>query len=301
MDWLNYHHLLYFWTVARHGSVSDAARELKLRQPTISAQIKDLEDNIGHKLFEKDGRRLVLTEHGSIAARYAEQIFSVGQELLAVMRERPTTSTIRLSIGIADVVPKFVAHRLIEPIFSLNEKHALTCLEDAPEQLLAELALHRLDLVISDSPVPAHVSVRAYNHLLGESAVALYGIRAVAKDKQLRESDLGKLPILLPTSNTALRREIDFWFNKRGISPIVAGEFEDSALMKIFGRAGHGLFPAPLIIAKELEAQYQARPVLILKGISEKFYAISLARQIRNPSVTCIIDNAQRVFKKPRT
>lgn len=297
MEWLNYHHLLYFWTVVRRGSVSEAARELKLRQPTISAQIKLLEDSLGQRLFEKRGRQLVLTEHGSIAARYAEQIFSIGQELSAVLQERPVDKAVQLSIGIADVVPKLVAHSLIEPIYSLPEPHALVCREDSTEELLAELALHRLDLVISDAPIAPHINIKGYSHLLGQSPVAFFASRQVVAKASISPQELGKYPILLPTSDTALRRNLDLWFSSHNIAPKIAGEFEDSALMKIFGNAKHGLFPAPLAIAQDLQRQYRVRPVLTLKGVMEKFFAISLARQIKHPSVVALVSQANRLFK----
>lgn len=299
MDWLNYHHLLYFWTVVQEQSVSAAARKLRLRQPTVSAQIRALEQTLGRKLFAKQGRNLRLTEHGVIVARYAEQIFRTGRELVDVLNDRLPNLSVRLLIGVADAVPKHIAQKLIAPVFDLPEPHSVLCEEDTPERLLARLAVHELDLVISDVPIPPAVEVKAFTHLLGESAVALFGAaRLRRRARSGSKVFLSETPLLLPTKDSALRRQMDQWIEEQELRPLIRGEFQDSALMKIFGHAGNGIFPAPLVIREELEEELGVVPLLTVNGVSERFYAISLSRQIRHPSILEICDQGRRLFNR---
>ncbi|MFO0984369.1 MAG: LysR family transcriptional regulator [Planctomycetota bacterium] len=210
MEWLNYHHLLYFWVTAKEGGIARAGEHLELSLPTISAQIHALERALGEKLFEKRGRRLVLTEMGRIVFRYADEIFQLGRELLDTVKGRPTGQPVRLVVGIADVIPKLVARRLLEPARHLPEAVHLVCREDRPERLFAELSLHSLDVVITDAPVPPGSSVRAFNHLLGECGIGFFGTRALKRvfGRRFPES-LDQAPVLLPTANTALRRSLE--------------------------------------------------------------------------------------------
>jgi LysR family transcriptional activator of nhaA len=297
MEWLNYHHLLYFWSVAREGGVTAASKRLRLAQPTISAQIRALEDQLGDKLFRRAGRRLELTEIGRVVFGYAEEIFDLGQELLDTVRGRPSGRPARLVIGIADVVSKLIAYRLLKPALGLAEPVRIVCREGKPEQLLAELATHRLDIVLTDSPMRGAVHVRAFNHLLGECGVTFVAApQLAARYRRGFPRSLEGAPVLLPTDNTVLRRSLEQWFSTEQVRPVVAGEFEDSALMKAFGQHGMGLFPAPETVEAEICNQYGVRVVGRLKGIREQFYAISVERKIRHPAVTAIADAAREMM-----
>ena len=271
MEWLNYHHLLYFWTMARQGSLARASAELRLAQSTISGQIRALEDSLGEKLFARRGRRLVLTEMGRVVFRYAEEIFSLGRELRDAVKGRPVGRPLSLMVGVADVVPKLVARRLLEPALKLPEPVRLICREDKPERLFAELAVHNLDIVLADAPIDPSIRIRAFSHLLGECGIVFFGTAklAAAHRRNFPES-LDGAPVILPTENTTLRRSLDQWFAARGIRPRVVGEFEDSALLKVFGQVGMGLFPASSVIADEVQRQYQVRPVGRLDAVSRQ-------------------------------
>jgi len=294
MEWLNYHHLLYFWVVAREGSIAKATQQLRLAQPTISGQIRTLEDHLGEKLFQRQGRNLVLTEMGRVVYRYADEIFGLGRELLDVVKGRPTGQPVRFVVGVADVVPKMIAHKLLEPALAMPESVRIVCLEDRTERLLAELAVHGLDLVISDAPIGPHVKVRAFNHLLGECPVSVFAPAALAASHRRRfPKSLDGAPMLLPSENTSLRRSLDQWFETEGIRPKVVAEFEDSALLKVFGQAGHGLFPAPAAMEKEVQAQYGVRAVGRIEAVRERFYAISVERKLKHPAVLAITEAAR--------
>ncbi len=289
MEWLNYHHLLYFWTIVRQGSVSAAAAELRLAQPTISTQLRALEESLEEKLFQRSGRRMVLTDVGREVYRYADEIFSLGRELMDVVRGRSTGRPVRLLVGVADVVPKLVAYRLLEPALHLPEKVHLVCREDHSERLLAQLSVQALDLVISDAPVGATVKVRAYNHLLGESGVTFFAVpRLATKHRRAFPRSLDNAPLLLPTENTALRRSLDRWFESQTIRPQVVSEFEDTALLKVFGQAGVGIFAAPTVIEAEIRRQYGVEVVGRADAVKERFYAISVERRLKNPALIAI-------------
>ncbi|MBI2059314.1 MAG: transcriptional activator NhaR [Nitrospirae bacterium] len=295
MEWLNYHHLLYFWTVARLGSIARASEEIHLSPPTISGQIRALEKALGEKLFRKIGRGLILTDFGQLASRYAETIFSTGREFMETVRGRPPDRPLRFVVGIADVVPKWVAYRLLAPILHLPEAVQLVCREGKPDRLLADLAIHELDMVLTDAPVPPMIKVRAFNHLLAESMVSIFGAPAVAARYRRRfPQSLEAAPMLLPTENTSLRRSLEQWFHEEGIRPKTVGEFEDSALLKVFGQTGHGLFPAPVIIERDVRAQHGAIAVGRIPGVRERFYAVSVERRISHPAVQAISSSAKR-------
>ncbi|HLU47447.1 MAG TPA: transcriptional activator NhaR [Planctomycetota bacterium] len=294
MEWINYHHLLYFFTVAREGSLARASAELGLAPSTISGQIRSLEQSIGEKLFTKSGRRLAPTEMGRLVFRYAEEIFSIGRELQDAIKGRPAGRPLTLNVGIADVVPKLVARRLLEPALKLQTPVRLVCREDRPERLLGELATHDLDVVLADAPVGPSSRVRAFSHLLGECSVVFFASeRVAAKYRRNFPDSLDDAPLLLPTENTSLRRSIDHWLAARGIRPRIVAEFEDSALLKVFGQTGTGLFPAPSVIARQVRAQYQARSVGEVPEIRERFYAISVERRLEHPAVIAISEEAR--------
>lgn len=295
MEWLNYHHLLYFWAVAREGSVTRASEQLHLAQPTVSGQLKALEEALGEKLFERSGRRLVLTDVGRVVFRYADEIFSLGRELQDTLKGRPTGRPIRFTVGVADAVPKLVAYRLLLPALSLPEPVHVVCRDGKPERLLAELSVHALDLVLSDAPVGAEVKVKAYSHLLGETPVAFFGTEALAAaHRKGFPRSLDGAPVLLPTEGSSLRRSLDQWFDTEGLRPRVAGEIEDRALLKVFGQAGVGLFPAPVAIEAEVRAQFGVKLVGRVDAVKERFYALSAERKLKHPAVVAISRAARR-------
>ena len=294
MDWLNYHHLLYFWTVVREGGVSKAAEKLRLSQPTISAQVKMLEGSLGERLLERQGRTLVLTEAGRVVYRYADEIFTAGRELQETLKGRPSGRAIQFTVGVANAVPKLIAYRLLRPAIEGPELVQITCREDHPDQLVAQLAVHALDVVISDTPAPSHVRVKVFNHLLGESGTTFFAAGPLARRIRRRfPRSLNDTPILLPTVNTALRRALEQWFEAEDLHPPVAGEFEDSALLKAFGESGHAVFPAPTAIEREVCRHYRVAVVGRAPSIRERYYAISAERRLKHPGVLAITATAR--------
>jgi len=289
VEWLNYHHLLYFWMVARHGGVARAGVQLRLRPPTLSAQIRQLEVSLGEKLFAREGRRLVLTDVGRVVYDYAEEIFGLGREMLDTVKRRGGPGEVRLVVGVTDAVPKLVAHRLIEPAFAIPEPLRVVCREGRHERLLAALALHELDVVLSDAPTAAGLGVRAFNHLLGECGVAFFATPKLARGLSGRfPARLDGAPFLLPTDDSALRRSLETWFEVQGIRPRVVGEFDDSALLKVFGQAGAGVFAAPAVLRRDIERRYDVRAVGETLDVRERFYAISAERKLRHPAVVAL-------------
>ena len=298
MEWLNYHHLFYFWTVMREGSITAASSKLSLAQSTVSAQLSRFEENLGAKLFKRVGRNLEPTDMGQLVFRYADEIFSLGREMMDSLRGRPVAGPLSLKVGIVDVVPKLVAQKLLAPTGKLPEQVRLICHEGKDENLLAELAMHNLDVVLTDTPLRSGLSIKAYNHLLGECGVSFFGVEKLANPLQNGfPHSLNEAPMLLPIAMSALRGMLDQWFERIGVQPIIIGEFDDSALLKVFGQAGEGIFVAPTVIEKEVEQQYQVQVVGRTKDIREKFYAISVERIIRHPAVAAISESAhQKLF-----
>ncbi len=293
MDWINYHHLLYFWVTAREGSITRASERLRLAQPTVSGQIQSLEKAVGEKLFLRQGRRLVLTETGKLVLRYADQIFTVGQELVDTLRNRPTEGRQRISVGIADSVPKLITHRLLAPLLALDDLH-LICHEGSTDRLLGSLAEYDLDVVISDSPVARDETPRTSHQLLGDSPVAMFGTAALAaKYRTNFPRSMADAPVLLPTTSTAMRQAVDGWFGTIGVTPRIVAEFDDSALMKTFGQSGAGLFPAPSSVQAELRRQVDAVPVGELDGVRLPLYALTVERKLQNPLVQHIVNGAR--------
>lgn len=294
MDWINYHHLLYFFVVAREGGLVQAGKVLRLSHPTLSAQIHTLEDQLGEKLFTKVGRKLELTEMGRVVYRYAEEIFTLGREMVDTVKGRVGAKLLRLEVGIVDVVPKLVARRLLQPALELPEPVRLVCREGSYERLLAELAVHSLDLVIADAPVPPGSNVRVYNHLLGESAVSFFAAKALAlKHKRSFPASLDGAPLLLPLEHLPLRRSLNLWFERNGLKPRVVAEFEDSALLKAFGADGAGIFVAPTAVEGDVAAQYGVQLIGKTDEVKERFYAISVERRLKHPAVVAISDAAR--------
>lgn len=301
MEWLNYHHLLYFWVVAREGGLAAAGKQLHLSHPTLSAQIHALEAELGEKLFTKVGRKLALTESGRVVYRYAEEIFTLGREMLDTVKGRSSGQPLRLDVGVADAVPKLVVRRLLQPARQLEQPVRLVCYEDSYERLLADLALHSLDIVISDAPVPSGSHIRAFNHLLGETSVSLFGTRALAAEyRRGFPASLGGAPFLLPIESLTLRRSLNQWFARNGIEPQVTMEFEDSALLEAFGADGAGIFPAPSVVSKEVIRQHGVELIGEVSDVRERFYAISVARRLDHPAVVAISDARQQLFPKSK-
>jgi len=300
MEWLNYHHLLYFWTVARVGSISAASKELALAPPTISNQIRKLEDDLGEELLERSGRKLILTDMGRIAMRYADEIFSLGQEFSIAMKERPTGRPLRFCVGIADVLPKVIAFHLIEPALRLQLPIHLVCREDRPDHLLADLAVHDVDVVLSDTPASPSANIRAFNHLLGECGVTFLAPKKLAFVKKRFPRSLDGAPFLLPLDNTALRRDLDEWFYSQNLRPKIVGEFADLALLRVFAEEGFGAFGVPTVMEEQMR-RYGFHKIGATEDISVRFFAISVERQLRHPAVVAVCDAARNsLFWAPK-
>jgi LysR family transcriptional activator of nhaA len=293
MNDLNYQHLYYFWFVAREGSVTAAAKKLHLTQPTISIQLRLLQDSLGEPLLGKAGRNVALTEAGRLAFQYADEIFSIGRDLRQTLKER-NLRRLRVVAGIADVMPKLTAYQLLLPAYKLGEPIRLICRQDRQDRLIAELALHELDVVLADAPIPTGTKIHAFNHLLGESSIGIFATAELArKYRPGFPKSLDRAPMLMPLEHTTLRRSLDEWMSKREIRPEIAGEFEDSALLKVFASAGVGLFAAPIIVKEDLSSKYACELVGELEGVQERFYAITGDRRIRNPAVAALCQSAR--------
>lgn len=299
MEWLNYHHLLYFWTVAKEGSVAKASEKLRLAQPTISGQLRLLEDTLGEKLFARAGRGLKLTEIGQVVYRYADEIFGLGRELQDVLKGRPQGRSLRLLAGISDLVPKLIAYRILQPTLAMSEPVQLVCHEDTPDRLLVDLAEHRLDVVLSDAPVTSATRVKAFSHLLGECGVTLFAAPSIAaKFRRRFPHSLNGAPFLLPIEGSNLRRSLEHWFESHEIRPNVIGEFKDSALMETFGQAGAGVFASPAAIENEVRTHYKVSVIGRIDEVTEHFYAISVERKLKHPAVVTISETArERLFQ----
>jgi len=293
MEWLNYHHLFYFWTVMREGSITAASEKLRLAQSTISAQLSKLEQNLEVKLTQKVGRNLEPTDAGQVVLKYADEIFSLGREMIYSLKGLPISGPLSLRVGIVDVVPKHVAQKLLAPIHTLPKKVRLICHEGKDENLLAELAMHNLDVVLTDTPLRSGQSIKAYNHLLGECGISFFGTRDLVEqlDGEFPYS-LNNVPMLFPIAMSTLRRILDQWLDKMGVQPLVVGEFVDSALLQVFGEAGDGVFVAPTVIEREVTKQYEVQVIGRTLDIKERFYAISAERIIKHPAVVAISEAA---------
>lgn len=294
MPAINYKHLLYFWTVAREGSIAAACKELHVTQPAISTQLRKLERQLGEPLFAKSGRGLALTEAGRTAFQYADEIFSLGRELAETLRGRPTGKPMRLTVGITDAFPKLVAYRLLAPALRMEHPVHLVLHDDRPERLFAELSIAELDLVLADAPLPPTTPIRAYNHLLGECGVTFFGTPALAEQfgGDFPRS-LDGAPFILPTEGTVLRRSLGQWFDSVEVRPRIVGEVGDSALLKTFGQAGIALFAGPTVIEAEIRRQYRVEAIARVEEIRERFYAISVERRLKHPAVVAISDTAR--------
>lgn len=294
---INYKHLHYFWAVAQEGSITKASERLYLTPQTISGQLSLLDEHLGVNLFKKVGRNLELTESGRLVLSYADEIFSLGGELEDVIHQLPSRRAQTFRVGVVDVVPKYIAHALLESALQMPEPVRMICREEDFKSLLAKLAVHKLDLIISDQPIPPTVSMRAYNHKLGECSISFFASEKL--QKQLKgdfPACLNSAPLLLPSSLHQLRASIDKWLDKHRIHPNIVAEFDDSALMKAFGQQSAGIFVAPEAIKYEIERQYKSKEIGCVDEIKETFYAVSVERKISHPVVTTLLDSARNVL-----
>jgi LysR family transcriptional activator of nhaA len=291
---INYHHFMYFWVAVREGGIQAASRRLRLAHPTVSVQIKQLEENLGHALFDRSRRKLSLTEAGELAYRYADEIFSLGDEFLEALEGRPAGRPIRLAVGTSDVMPKLIVRTLLEPALNLETPVRLSCTEDRFDRLLGALATHQLDLVLADTPCPPGSGVKAFNHLLGECGVTFFAAPDLAsRVRSGFPQSLDGAPFLRPASDTALGRSVMQWCESTAIRPKVVAEFDDSALMKAFGQNGFGVFPLPSVTESDVQRQYGAKIVGRTEEIRARFYAISPERRLKNPAVVAICGTAR--------
>lgn len=292
---LNYRQLHYFWVVAKTGSIVRACEQLNLTPQTISGQISLLEQTFGIALFQRVGRQLELTEAGRQALPYAEQMFQTGNELEAMLRAQPNEQQIVFRVGVADVVPKSIVYRLIAPTMELSEPLRITCREDKLERLLADLAIQRLDLVISDSPMPSHLDIKGYSQKLGECGISFLATPDLAaRYAQPFPGCLHHAPLLIPGQETMVRNRLLRWFADQQLRPRIVGEFDDSALMQAFGKSGSGIFIAPSVIAEEVCQQYAVELVGQTEAVTESFYAISVERKVKHPGIVAITEGARR-------
>lgn len=294
---LNYQHLLYFWTVVRAGSIARACEDLHLSAPAISAQLKTLEARLGQKLLVKSGRTLTATEAGRLVYGYADEIFGLGRDLLSALEQRPTHRPLRFTVGIDDVVPKEIVERLLEPALELGRPVRLTCREGTLDRLVADLAIHHSDLVLSDAPMSSAFNFRVYNHYLGASEVCWMAKAGMAS--RLRRGfpkSLDGAPALLPTPDTAIRRALDQWADRNEIHPVVVAELEDYALLRAFAREGHGVAPVPVVLEEQFRKQYDLLRVGLAHAVQSEFYAISVERKVKHPAVAAIVEHARQVF-----
>jgi LysR family transcriptional activator of nhaA len=299
VEWLNYHHLLYFWAVARYGGVVRASAELRLAQPTISGQVRRLEDVLGEKLFDRVGRRLVLTNVGRTVFRYADEIFSLGQDLLGTLKGRPSARPLRLTVGVADVLPKVLVQKLLEPAFQIERPIHLICREDrVVEDFMSQLAGQELDLVLADRPIGPGIKAHAFNHLLGDCGTSfLASPKLAARLRRGFPRSVEGAPCLLPSSHATVRRQLDQWFDDKGLHPELIAEFDDSALMYAFGEEGRGIFPSPSVFEDEFRRRYNVSVVGRVKTVRQQFYAISVDQRLHHPAVAAIVKSArQEVF-----
>jgi len=298
---LNYKHLNYFWEVATAGSIARASEKLHLTPQTISGQLSLLEQHFGSPLFSKVGRNLEMTETGRLVLSYAEEIFSLGGELEEVLRNQPAGMPRVFTVGVVDVVPKSIAYRLLAPALQLPEAMRIICREGSLDSLLADLAVHKVDLVIADGPIPSHVNVRGFSHLLGHCGISFFATPTLAQQlSKTFPQNLNAMSMLLPGVMTVVRSRLVEWLDKQHIYPTIVGEFDDSALMKAFGQTGSGIFIAPTPIANEVTKQYGVVVVGETSEVREQFYAISVERKISHPAVAAITETAREWLSSDR-
>lgn len=290
MEWLNYHHLRYFWTVAKEGSLAAAAEKLHVSQPSISEQVRELEETLGEKLFRREGRNNRLTDTGQMVFGYAEEIFALGRELVSAVKQRPSEKTLRFYVGVADSFPKLVTNEILKPVFAMSQTIHVICREGKMEDLLAQLAAHRLDLVLSDEPASTSVNFKVFNHRLQETATTFCAEPKLAADLMHGfPKSLNDAPALLPSENTTLRRALENWFREQKVQPRVVAEFEDLALMKVMASEGRGFIAVPSIATKDAVAHYGFQIIGQAPKCRVQYHAITAERKIEHPAVQLIL------------
>ena len=292
---LNFRQLHYFWVVAKTGGIARACQQLNLTPQTISGQLSLLEQSLGVELFQRVGRQLELTEAGRQALPYAEQIFQTGAELETLLKAQPAEQAVLFRVGVADVVPKSIVYRLLAPTMESGEAIRISCREDKLERLLADLAIQRLDLVISDSPMPSHLDIKGYSQKLGECGISFFATPALAaRFPGSFPECLQHAPLLIPGQDSVVRSRLLRWFGELQLQPRIVGEFDDSALMQAFGQSGSGIFVAPSAIADEIQRQYGVVRLGATEAVNESFFAISVERRVKHPGIVAITEGARR-------
>lgn len=295
MEWLNYHHLRYFWAVASEGTLARAAAKLRVSQPSLSEQIRELESSLGEKLFRREGRNNKLTDVGQVVFGYAEEIFALGREMMNTVKQRPGAKTLRLYVGVVDSFPKLVAHEILKPVFTLPHTVHVICREGKMEDLLAQLVAHRLDIVLADEPASSSTNFKTFNHRLGDSGTTFCaGRKLAARLKKNFPKSLHDAPALLPSENTPFRRTLEAWFREQRIQPRVVAEFEDFALMKLMGAEGRGFIAVPTVAAKEAMGHYSFQIIGQSSECRAQFHAITAERRIVHPAVALLSATARR-------
>jgi LysR family transcriptional activator of nhaA len=298
MEWLNYHHLRYFWTVAKEGSLARAAEKLHVSQPSISEQIRELESAFGEKLFRREGRNNKLTDAGQVVLGYAEEIFTLGRELMNAVKQRPGAKVLRLYVGVVDSFPKLVTNEILKPVFSLPQTVHVICREGKMEDLLAQLAAHRLDLVLADEPAASSTNFKTYNHSLGETGTTFCAEKKLAaKLRRNFPKSLNDAPALLPTENTSLRRALETWFREQHLQPQIVAEFEDLALMKVMAAEGRGFIALPSVAVPDAVGHYGFLTIGQTNHCRVQFHALTAERRIAHPAVALITSQARVMMK----
>ena len=298
MEWLNYHHLRYFWTVAKEGSLARAAAKLHVSQPSISEQIRELESAFGEKLFQREGRNNKLTDAGRVVFGYAEEIFALGREMLNAVKQRPGAKELRLYVGVADSFPKLVTNEILKPVFAMPQTAHIICREGKMEDLLAQLAAHRLDIVLADEPASSSTNFKTYNHSLGETGTTFCAEKKLAaKLKRNFPQSLNNAPALLPTENTSLRRALETWFREQKVEPRIVAEFEDLALMKAMAAEGRGFIALPSVAINDVVGHYGFQTIGRAEKCRVQFHAITAERRIAHPAVALITSQARVMMK----
>lgn len=298
---LNYHHLRYFWTVATEGSLKRASEKLRVSQPSMCTQIKLLETSLGEPLFRPSGRSLELTEFGQLIHGYAEEIFTLGGEILRATKQAPGVRALRLHVGIVDSFPKLMSYDILRPVLDHQPPVQLTCHEGKLSDLVSQLNTHRIDVVLSDEPASPGIVGRVFNHLLGTSEITFCAMPSLAKKLKGRfPRNLDGAPVLLPTQNCSLRRDLENWFGSVGVQPRLVAEFEDAALTKIVATSGHGFIAVPAVVASEAVERYGFVPIGRTKEVVSQFYAITTERRFTHPAILAMTEKL-RPTKKSRS
>ena len=293
MEWLNYHHLRYFWTVARKGGVRKAAEELHVSQPSISAQLRLLEESLGQKLFRRSGRNLVLTETGQLVLNYADEIFSAGRELMNAVKKRPGKHPVRVNIGLTDAFPKLIAFQILRAAFRSEAAVHMICREAEIGPLVSHLQAHRLDIVLADEPASSALKAKTFNHRLGRSGITFCAVPSLAaKLRRNFPQSLDGAPALLPTQNMGMRAALETWFDSKTIRPRLVGEFEDSALMEVCSTGGRGFTAVHTVVDRAALKHFGLRVIARVDECGTDFYAITAERRVKHPAAVAITEHA---------